>query len=115
MNHRQKLRPWGEWWLVGLLVLATVGTFLPVLSNGFVAFDDDKNFYENPDFRGLGWPQVRWAWTTFLLGVYQPLAWLFLEAQYVAWGLDPRGYHLASLVLHVACSVVLYALIVSLL
>ena len=56
-----------------------------------------KNFLDNPYFRGLGAAQVKWAWTTFWFGVYQPLAWLLFEAQYVFWKLDPRGYHLTSL------------------
>ncbi len=58
---------------------------------------------------------MKWAWTTFLIGVYQPLAWLLFEAQYVFYELDPRGYHLTSLLLHVADAVVLYVLTVTLL
>ena len=59
--------------------------------------------------------QWKWAWTTFWVGVYQPLGWLLLEAEYVIWGFDPRGYHLVSLLLHVANAVVLYFLTVTLL
>src|SRR5947208_1884161 len=84
----------GAWWWALPLGLVVAVAFLPVVDNGFLFFDDDENFFDNPDFRGLGWPQVRWAWTTFLLGVYQPLAWLLLEAEYVVWWLDPVGYHL---------------------
>src|SRR5262249_36989359 len=103
-------------WLVAIpLVLLVVAAFLPVLGNDFVNWDDQVNFLGNPDFRGLGWPQVRWAWTTFLLGVYQPLAWLLLEAQYVVGGPDPRVYHLVSLLLHAATAVALYALTAALL
>ncbi len=58
---------------------------------------------------------MKWAWSTFWLGVYQPLAWLLFEAQYVFWKLDPRGYHLTSLLLHAANAVVLYVLTVTLL
>ena len=68
------------------LVLLVAVAFLPALDNGFVDWDDELNFLENSHYRGLGWPQVRWAWSTFLLGVYQPLAWLLLEAQYVLFG-----------------------------
>jgi hypothetical protein len=103
-------------WLIAVpIVLTVVAAFLPALSNGFVDWDDEPNFLRNPDYRGLGWPQVRWAWTTFLLGVYQPIAWLLLEAQYVVWGLDPRGYLLTSLLLHATDAVVLYVLTLALL
>ena len=103
-------------WLVAIpLALIVIYAFIPVLDNGFVNWDDDENFLDNPYFRGLGAAQVKWAWTTFWLGVYQPLAWLLFEAQYVFCQLDPRGYHLTSLLLHVANAVVLYVLTVALL
>ena len=70
---------------------------------------------DNPNFRGLGPGQIRWAVTTFHHGVYQPLGWLIFEAESATWGLDPRGYHRVSLPLHPGCSVVLYALVVTVL
>ena len=85
--------------------------FVPVLSNGWVIFDDDENFLDNVDFRGLGWAQISWAWTTFKLGVYQPLGWMLLELEYILFGLNSRGYHATSLVLHAVVAVAFYALI----
>jgi Tfp pilus assembly protein PilF len=87
---------------------------LPSISVGFVNGDDEVNFLENLGFRGLGWEQLRWAWSTMLVGVYQPVAWMLLEAQYAAWGLDPRGYHYAGLALHALNTAVLFALTVAL-
>jgi tetratricopeptide (TPR) repeat protein len=97
-----------------VLVVIVVAAFLPVRDNGFVNLDDPRNFLENPSYRGLGWRQLAWAWTTWHLGVYQPLSWMLLEAQYAAWGLHPRGYHLTSVALHVLVVVALYALAVTL-
>jgi protein O-mannosyl-transferase len=102
---------WGVAVAVAVGLVAVVA-FLPVLSNGFVdQWDDQTNFLENPNYRGLGWSQIRWACTTVLQGVYQPLAWILLEAEYLAWGLNPKGYHLASLALHAVDSVLFYVLI----
>jgi Flp pilus assembly protein TadD len=103
------------WWVAIPLILLVIAAFAPVLGNGFVDWDDDVNYIDNPFYRGLGWAQVSWAWSTFLLGVYQPLAWIVLEAQYVAWQLDPWGYHLTSILLHAANAVVLYVLTAELL
>src|SRR5438270_13691403 len=64
-------------WLVAVpLALIVVAAFVPVLDNGFVDWDDELNFLKNPYYRGLGEAQVKWAGSTFWLGVYQPLAWL---------------------------------------
>ncbi len=103
-------------WLVAIpLALFVIAAFIPALDNGFVSWDDDDNFLDNPFYRGLGAAQLRWACSTFWLGVYQPLAWLLFGAQYVIWKLDPRGYHLTSILFHAANAVVLYFLTVKLL
>ena len=89
-----------------LVALLAFAAFLPALENGFVNWDDDKNFLENPHYRGLGWTQLRWMFTTFHEGHYQPLSWLTLGVDYVVWGMDPFGYHLTNLFLHAANAVV---------
>src|SRR5882724_13213336 len=72
-----------------VLVILTFIAFAPALENGFLNWDDDDNFLLNQHFRGLGWAQVAWAWTTFHMGAYQPLGWMLLSAESRAWGLDP--------------------------
>jgi protein O-mannosyl-transferase len=97
------------------LVIVVLAAFIPALDNGFVNWDDDKNFLDNPYYRGLAPHQLRWALTTFWLGVYQPLAWLVFEVEYVFWKLGPGGYHLTSVMFHAVNAVVLYVLTVTLL
>ena len=104
----------GGWLALAVAVLAAV-PFLPTLRNGFVNWDDPANFLDNYRFRGLGAGPIRWAWTTTLAGVYQPLGWMLLEAEYALWGLDPKGYHAASVALHAANAAAVYALAVALL
>jgi hypothetical protein len=108
--------PEGEALLTAVrLALLSVLAFLPVIACRWVFWDDSKNFLANPHFRGLGWTQIAWAWRATLLGVYQPLSWMLLEAEYSDWGLNPRGYHLVSLGLHAANVVALFAVTVAIL
>ncbi len=93
-----------------LIALATIAAFLPALGNGFVSWDDIASFLDNPHYRGLGWAQVKWAFTTFHMGLYMPLSWLTLGLDYVLWGMNPVGYHLSSLLLHGATSLAFYFL-----
>ena len=104
------------WWLLpALLVLVTFIAFLPTLDNGFVHWDDDANFLGNENYRGLGPSQLRWMLTTFLPGGhYIPLTWLTFGIDYVLWGMNPTGYHLTNLLLHIASVVVFYAVAVRL-
>ena len=84
--------------------------FMPALDGEFVRWDDFSNLSANQSFRGLGPEQLRWMWTTFHMGHYIPLSWMTLGADYLVWGMDPRGYHLTNLVLHSVNAVLLYHL-----
>lgn len=106
----------GGWLLPVLIAVATFAAFLPTLGNGFVgSWDDNQNLVGNPAYRGLGWSQLRWMLTTFHAGHYIPLTWLTLGLDYELWGMNPRGYHLTNLLLHMANTVVFYLIALRLL
>ena len=79
---------------------AAIIVFLPALKNGFVDWDDGANFVDNWNYRGLGPAQLKWMFTTFHLGPYQPLSWITYGLDYLIWGMDPFGYHLTNVLLH---------------
>jgi Flp pilus assembly protein TadD len=82
--------------------------FLPALDGEFLNWDDNHNFLRNEHFRGLGWAQLRWMFTTTLMGHYVPLTWLTLGLNHVLGGMSPRGYHLGNLLLHSANAALLW-------
>ncbi len=96
-----------------LLALLTVGAFLPVLDNGFVGFDDDPYIVENPRVRaGLTWEGLRWAFASFgHASNWHPLTWLSHMLDVQLFGLDPRGHHLSSLLLHLANALLLFGVL----
>ncbi|UCE60747.1 MAG: tetratricopeptide repeat protein [Phycisphaerales bacterium] len=88
-----------------LIVVATVVAFAPVLSNDFVSWDDDYALIRNDAYRGLSWQHLHWMFTTSYTGHYQPLTWLSFAIDFKAWGgLDPTGFHLTNLLLHLLTS-----------
>src|SRR5438128_1160061 len=99
---------WVSWLVPLLIAVVTFATFLPALHNQFVNWDDDKNFLENPHYRGLGWTHLRWMWRTTQLGHYIPLTWMTFGLDYLLWGMNPLGYHLTNLLLHAANAVVFF-------
>jgi len=103
-------RRWVRWLASSLVALVTIAAFLPTLHNQFVNWDDDVNFLDNPHYRGLGGAHLRWMWTTFHMAHYIPLTWMTLGMDYVLWGMNPVGYHLTSLLLHVTSAVVFFFL-----
>jgi Flp pilus assembly protein TadD len=91
--------------VIGVL---SVVAFLPTLGGEFLTWDDDVNFLANESYRGLGWSQIRWAFSNVRMGHYIPLTWLSLSGNYVAGGMNPWGYHLVSLLVHAANAMLFY-------
>ncbi len=97
------------------VALAAVLPFASSLANGWVNWDDERNFLQNPSYRGFSPDHLRWMFTTFHMGHYQPLAWATLGLDHVLWGMDPAGYHATNLLLHAANAALASALLLALL
>jgi tetratricopeptide (TPR) repeat protein len=94
--------------LPALVVLATAVAFWPVLSNQFVNWDDPDVLVRNAH---LGNPGVlRWAFTTDLIGHYQPLAWLIWSALTSVFGLSAPAFHGLSLAAHLLNAFLVFVL-----
>lgn len=98
--------------LLGTLVLFA---FLPTLGHGWAPIDDGLNFTRNEHYRGLGWDNLRWMWTTRLAGHYIPLSWMTLGADFLVSGMNPAGYHRTNLLLHLANALLFFGLALQLL
>jgi tetratricopeptide (TPR) repeat protein len=96
---------------VGLALLAAAA-FAGVLRNGFVPYDDGVYLTENPAVAGgLTLRGLQWAFTTTLGGNWHPLTWAVHLANVSLFGLQPAGHHAVSLALHVANTLLLFALL----
>ncbi len=91
-----------------VIALVTIVVFLPTLRNGFVNWDDETYLLENLHYRGLGWRQIHWMFTTCYLSTCMPLTSMTYGLDYVFWGMNPVGYHLSSLLIHTANVVLFY-------
>ena len=92
------------------IALITALAFLPALRNEFVNWDDYETLVNNTNYRGLAWTQLRWMFTTFYLGHFQPLSWVSFALDYLVWGTNPLGYHLTNVILHAANAAVFFFL-----
>ena len=96
----RSLKPTPLWSAAVVVAAVTVVCFSPSLQNGFVNWDDPGNFLNNENYRGLSLDHIKWMFTD-RQGHYIPIAWLTLGLDYVIWEMNPRGYHLTSLLFHV--------------
>ncbi len=98
-----------------LIVFVTLASFLPALGAEFVNWDDPRNIVLNQHYRGFSRENLRWMFSAFHEGHYQPLTWLSFALDHALWGMDPLGYHLTNVVLHAANALLVYVLFMSLL
>jgi hypothetical protein len=108
---------WGrrEWLLALLLAAITLAAFSPVCGCDFVNFDDPEYVLHNPAVHcGVGAEGLRRAFTSITVANWHPLTLLSLQLDYQFFGLDPLGYHLTNLGLHVANTLVLFLALVRL-
>ena len=97
-----------SWIILLVVVLVTFSAFRSTLGSDFVNWDDPGLLLENLEYRGLGWTHLQWMFTTTLLGHWVPLTWMTFGLDYVLWGMNPFGYHLTNLLLHIGAVVAFY-------
>lgn len=94
-----------------VLFAGTLGLYFPTLDSAFVNYDDPAYVTSNAHvLQGLSWSNIRWAWTATVEANWHPLTWISHMADVQFFGLNPRGHHVVSVVLH-ACNVVLLFLV----
>jgi tetratricopeptide (TPR) repeat protein len=101
-----------EWIFCLLLALVTVAVYGGVFSSDFIRFDDPRYITQNRYVReGLTRDGVAWAFTTFFKSNWHPLTWLSHMLDAELYGLNPAGHHATNLLLHVANSLLLFAVL----
>jgi tetratricopeptide (TPR) repeat protein len=102
--------------ILAFLVLAvSFGTYFNILSNGLV-YDDKSLILENPWIKDIRYiPEVFftniWAFKFGVGGMvnyYRPVVHLIYMADYHLFGLEPWGYHLSKLLLHVGSTLMVF-------
>jgi len=96
---------------IGLILIITFIAFFPCLKNGFINWDDDRYVTENTIVQNLSLESVRQVFASFFVGNYQPLTMLSYLIDYRFSKLNPLGYHLTNLILHLLNSLLVFWLI----
>src|SRR4051794_24658845 len=102
-------RPPSPGWLSLALGVITLLVYSRALSNGFVSLDDPLYVQYNPHVQaGLTRESAWWALTSLEQANWHPLTWLSLQLDRNLYGsLEPWGFHLTNVVLHLANTVLL--------
>jgi len=86
-------------WLAVLLSLTAI-VFYPSLNCGFTNWDDTHLILENVLIRSLDWDNLKLMFGDFYVANYQPVTLLSWAIDYQLFDLDPFGFHLHNVILH---------------
>src|SRR5271154_2582227 len=93
------------------LGLITLLLYLPAFHHGFVEYDDQQYVTDNPRVQaGLAWNGLVWAFG-FHAGNWHPLTWLSHMVDCQIYGANAWGHHLTNVLLHVASTLLLFAVL----
>jgi len=89
------------------MIAAVAWTYAPAARFAFLNWDDHAVILQNPS---LGFPGVaKWAFTTLYMEHFQPLSWLVWAAIKAQFGADATAFHLANIVAHAVCVVLVWS------
>ncbi|MHC4061355.1 MAG: glycosyltransferase family 39 protein [Planctomycetota bacterium] len=94
------------------LALSTLAVYWQVHDYGFVNFDDPDYVRKNPKVQsGITLDGIKWAFTTGHAANWHPLTWLSHMLDCQLFGASPGWHHLTNLLLHIANTLLLFAVL----
>jgi len=92
-----------------LLAVVVIVLFWQVQYHDFIFYDDNLYVTENSHVqKGLNPENLAWAFSATENGFWHPLTWLSLMLDYQMYKLNAGGYHWTNVLLHMACTVLIF-------
>lgn len=105
--YKSKYTPW----LLAVILLVTFFVYLPSLQNGFTNWDDLEQVVDNKDIKTLGITGTKSIFSSFYVGMYQPVTTQLYAIVYSAFGEDALAFHTFSLLLHLLNIILVFSLV----
>jgi tetratricopeptide (TPR) repeat protein len=99
------------WLLPAAIALVTALAFLPSTHYGFTDWDDTGYVTENSMIRDSSPSGIGALFKTFVEGNYHPLTMASFALDYRLWKLNPKGYHITNVVLHVLTTTAVFVFV----
>ena len=99
-----------DWSLIFILFLAILGTYYASLPYPFLNLDDPY-YINNPYIRDLTWKGIYEIFSKPIVDNYFPLQILSYAIDYQIWHVQPFGYRLHNVVLHILNAVLVFLLL----
>lgn len=95
-----------------VLIAVTLAVYMQTANHQFINFDDTVYVTDNPNVKGsITGANIVWAFTATSASNWHPLTWISHMTDVQLFGLNPRGHHLTSVVMHAAAVLLLFLLL----
>jgi tetratricopeptide (TPR) repeat protein/branched-subunit amino acid transport protein AzlD len=110
MLNKQNISPSKKKFIIYIaLTVITLVVYWHVHGYDFINYDDPVYVTENGIVKsGITLDGFRWAFSTKLFGLWNPLVWLSFMLDYQLYGLNAGGYHVTNLILHILSTLLLF-------
>src|SRR5882672_2284570 len=95
-----------EFGLAVVLLVAALIAYAPAMRGGFL-WDDNDHLSENPTITQPNGLNKIWFDYKSIHAQYYPLVYTTYWLEYHLWGLNPLGYHITNVLLHVCSAIIL--------
>ena len=99
-----------NWILAGILFLCLL-VYLPTFNNGFTNWDDQKQVLQNLDIQALNISNTTKIFSSFYVGMYQPVTTQAYAIIYSIFGSSATAFHSFSLLIHLLNIILVFVLI----
>lgn len=92
-----------------ILIMISFLPYINLLNADFVNWDDEIYVTKNSKvIKGLTFDNIKWAFSTIFFGFYYPLTWISHMLDVSIFGLNAKGHHFTSILIHIFNSILLY-------
>ena len=93
------------------LSLHIIALYWRVYGYDFVSLDDSF-IYENPHLKdGLSISNITWAFSNYTASLWIPVTWISFFLDYEIYGMNPGGYHITNVILHIFNTLLLFVIL----
>ncbi len=100
-----------EKYFLPAVLAITFLVFFPSLQNKFVNLDDTQYVLENPVIKAINAENLKTIFSEQFVGNYQPLTMFSYMLDYKFFALNPFGYHLVNLLLHLLNTLLVFLIV----
>lgn len=92
-----------------ILLIISFLPYINLLNADFVNWDDEIYVTKNSRvIKGLTFDNIKWAFSTIFFGFYYPITWISHMLDVSIFGLNAKGHHFTSILIHIFNSILLY-------